>query len=202
MILRGSSTSPFVRKVLFVARKLGLDGRIQLEMADTNDEKDSLRDQNPLGKIPAMLLDNGDVLYDSRVIVAYLQSLAKSQGVESPFVENEETRWVEQTRMALVDGIMDAAVLYVCEKRFHEPEQVSDYWLTLQKGKMTRGLDTMAANLPPAQGDHLVAIALACALEYLDFRKQVDWRANWPALVEWLSAFNENEPTFAEYAIS
>lgn len=75
-VLRSSPASPFGRKVKIAAAVLGLSGEITVEMTDTTDPNDSIRKQNPLGKIPALVLDDGKVLYDSRVIVEYLDHLA------------------------------------------------------------------------------------------------------------------------------
>ena len=79
MILRSSPPSPFGRKVKIAASVLGLSDRITVEVADTNDAGDSLRDQNPLGKIPVLILENGDTIYDSRVIAEYLDDMAGGQ---------------------------------------------------------------------------------------------------------------------------
>src|ERR1700758_601087 len=105
MILRSALASPFVRKVRCAAAFLGLEGDIKLEPADTADPSDSVRRQNPLGKIPALILDDGTVLYDSRVILEYLDHRAGGGRI----VPAGPARFDALPRQALADGIMDAA---------------------------------------------------------------------------------------------
>jgi len=112
MILRSASASPFVRKVRIAAAILGLDRGIEIVAADTVDPNDTVRQQNPLGKIPALVLDDGAVLYDSRVIVEYLDHLAGG-GRVIPTESN--ARFAALRMQALADGIMDASVLLVYE---------------------------------------------------------------------------------------
>jgi glutathione S-transferase len=111
LVLRSSPASPFGRKVKLSASILGLSDRIQIVDADTLNPEDSIRQQNPLGKIPALLLENGDVLYDSRVIVDYLDHLAGGAGI----IPNGPERFTALRDQALADGIMDAALLQVYE---------------------------------------------------------------------------------------
>ena len=108
MILRSSPASPFGRKVKIAAHVLGLMDRIEIIVADTLNPEDSLRTRNPLGKIPALTLDDGATLYDSRVIVDYLDHLAGG-GKIIPAAGKE--RFEVLTLQALADGVMDAALL-------------------------------------------------------------------------------------------
>ena len=117
-ILRSASASPFVRKVRIAAAICGLDDRIKIEVADTTDPTDSLRRQNPLGKIPALILEDGTVLYDSAVIVDFLDAEAGG-GVIIP---KGSERFRVLTMQALADGMKEAAVLKVYEGRFRAPE--------------------------------------------------------------------------------
>jgi len=196
-VLRSTVTSPFGRKVRMAAGVLGLSDRIALDPANTLDEADSLRQQNPLGKMPCLLLADGPALYDSRVIIEFLQETAGStqliplRGVE---------RYRALTRAALADGIADAALLIVYEGRFREPQQFSERWLAHQRGKVLRGLAEFE-RAPPVLGlTDIVAIGLSCALGYLDWRKPVEWRTAHPNLATWLDAFAAREPMFAATA--
>jgi len=193
MQLRSSPASPFGRKVKIAAHFLGLMDRITVVPADTTDPTDSLRRQAPLGKIPALILDDGTALYDSRVIVEYLDHLAGG-GLLFPA---GAARFEVLTRQALADGLMDAALLQVYEGRFRPPEQHSGKWLEVQAGKVARALaafENRAGAFDPALD--VGAIALACALGYLDLRFAGKWREGHPRLVAWLAAFEEKVPAF------
>jgi glutathione S-transferase len=106
----------------------------------------------------------------------------------------ERYRMLTQARLA--DGIMDASILVVYETRFRPDLPHSPRWLEHQRGKIRRGLAAFEAAPPnPAKTD-VVSIGLSCALGYLDWRKQIDWRSTYPALVDWLKKFSEHEPAF------
>ena len=143
LVLRSSSASPFGRKVKLTASILGLSDRIQIVDADTLNPEDSIRQQNPLGKIPALILENGDVLYDSRVIVDYLDHLAGGGGV----IPNGAGRFSALRDQALADGIMDAALLQVYEGRFRPEDRHEPKWVSHQADKVRRGLDHAEAHL-------------------------------------------------------
>lgn len=195
MKLRSSAPSPFGRKVKIAAVLCGI--HLDVEQADTNNPADSLRQQNPLGKIPVLLRDEGGPLYDSRVILEYLDTAAGG-GVILP--KSGEPRFAALTTQALADGLMDAALLQVYEARFRPAEIRSDTWLDHQAGKVTRALALFEA-APPQRAEVTAAadvgeIALACALGYLDLRFAGSWRADHPALVAWLDAFAARVPAF------
>ncbi len=193
MILRSAPASPFGRKVKIAADLLGLHDEIEVVFADTNDPKDSLRAQNPLGKIPVLILADGTKLYDSRVIVEYLDARA---GGYRLIPAEPAARWRVLTEAALADGINDAALLQVYEKRFRPPELWSQAWMDRQAEKITRGLAAFAA-APPSGARDIAHIGLACALGYLDLRFAGAWRGEHPALVAWLDAFAADVPAFA-----
>jgi glutathione S-transferase len=198
LVLRSSPASPFGRKIRIAAAILGLAERIEIVVADTNDPQDSLRRQNPLGKIPTLLLEDGSALYDSRVIVEYLDFLAGG-GRIIPAAPGP--RFNALTRQALADGIMDAALLQVYETRFRDPGQYVAKWLDHQAAKVERSLADLEAALPADAGD-VGAIALACALGYLDLRFAGRWRAAHPRLVAWLDAFARGVPAFEETRVA
>ena len=173
---------------------LGLVPDIVVVPADTLDESDTLRDQNPLGKMPCLLLPDGTALFDSRVIIDYLQHFA---GSEQFCPAQGELRYRLLTRATLADGIADAALLMVYEGRFREPGSHSERWLAHQAGKIRRALAAFERDLPDAETTDIVSISLACALGYLDWRKPVAWRPDFPRLVAWLDAFAAREPAYA-----
>ncbi|HVZ54444.1 MAG TPA: glutathione S-transferase N-terminal domain-containing protein, partial [Pseudolabrys sp.] len=110
MILRSSPSSPFVRKVRIGMSVLGLDDRIEVRPVDLNDPADSLRAQNPLGKIPALIEEDGTAYYDSRVILDYLDHLAGGGRIVP---REPKARFAALRLQALCDGILDASVLVV-----------------------------------------------------------------------------------------
>ena len=190
-VLRSTLTSPFGRKVRMTIDVLGLTDRISIVPADTLDENDTLRRQNPLGKLPCLLLADGSALYDSAVIVEFLQETA---GTDRLLPLRGLARYKALTLATLADGITDAALLMVYEGRFRDPSAHSQRWLAHQRGKIERALGAFEAAPPEPRQTDIVTIALACALGYLDWRKPVDWRPDHPRLVQWLEAFARHEP--------
>jgi glutathione S-transferase len=195
LVLRSSASSPYGRKVKIAMLLLGLKDRIEIVTADTLDPADSLRMQNPLGKIPALILEDGTALFDSRVIVDYLDHLAGGGRI----IPAGPARFQVLRQQALADGIIDAAILRVYEGRFRPPEKHEQRWLDHQTGKVERALASIEAEPLPAitSSPDLGVIALACALGYLDFRAP-DWRGGHPALATWVDDFEKAVPAFAE----
>jgi glutathione S-transferase len=192
--LRNAAASPFGRKVRIAAAICGLEGQIETVVADTTDPNDPLRRQNPLGKIPALILEDGSVLYDSRVIVEFLD-LEAGGGIVIP---SGKDRIPVLTMQALADGVMDASLLQIYEVRFRTPETYNQRWLDSHRGKVERGLATFDARPPVlAARPHVGQIALACALGYLDLRFEGRWRTAYPRLVAWLDEFAAAAPSFA-----
>ena len=190
MLLRSTLTSPYGRKVLMAADHLDLP--LTIAPVDTMDPHDVIREDNPLGKMPVLVLDDGRRLYDSPVILEYLDHLG---GVGSLIPRDVNERFDCLTLQALADGMLDAALLILYEERRpcdrqHEP------WIDRQRQKIVRGLKCLEAG--PPVGSHVTvgSITVACMLSYLDRRKAVDWRAGCPALVRWLGDFAESTPSF------
>lgn len=193
MRLRFAPASPFVRKARIAAAIAGLTDKIQLVPANTMDPDDALLEQNPLGKIPVLILDDGSEIYDSLTICEYLDQQA---GGTSLF-PTDDTRWAALTLHSLANGIMDATLLRVYEGRFRPEEKQHDPWVARQKAKIDRGLAQLEANLPDLDSDLTIGhVAVACALGYLDLRFDGTWRSDHPKLVEWLAAFAEKVPAF------
>jgi glutathione S-transferase len=195
LVLRGSPASPFVRKVRIAAVLLGLDRELTLQPADTADPDDSVRRQNPLGKIPALVLEDGTVLFDSRVILEYLDHRAGGGRI---IPSEPGARFAALRLQALADGIMDASILQVYEGRWRPAERHEPKWLEHQAGKVARALAALEA-APPALTSlpDVGQIALACALGYRDFRFEGSWRKEHPRLVAWSEQFAAAVPAFA-----
>lgn len=184
MKLRYSTTSPFVRKVHVAALELGLADRIELVKTNTADPASGLNRDNPLNKVPALALEDGSTLYDSRVICEYLDA----QGKGGLFPPAGPARWTALRRQALADGMMDAAVLRMMETRRAENER-SAAWDARQKLKVTQGLAALEEDHLGPQLD-IGTLSIAIVLDYLDFRfKADDWRAAHPKLAAWHKTF-------------
>jgi glutathione S-transferase len=190
MILRYSAASPYARKIRIAAELLGLSDRIDFVAASTTDPSDTLRQQNPLGKIPTLILEDGGALYDSRVIADYLDHLGGGRLIPAA------PRRFDVLRMqALGDGINDAALLIRYETAMRRPELRDPEAIDLQQGKIDRALAVLSG-APPSGPVDLGQIAVACALGYLDLRFDGAWRAKHPGLVAWLEDFAVKVPAF------
>jgi glutathione S-transferase len=194
MILRSAPPSPFGRKVKVAAAMLGLSDEMNVVITDTVDPNDPLRSDNPLGKIPTLVVEDGLVIYDSRVILEYLDMRAGGGRI---IPKDPMARVRALTLQALADGIMDAGILQIYEGRWRDSAKHEQKWLDHQVGKVSRALDYLEAN-PPALGETMDVghIAVACALGYLDLRFKSEWRASYPKLVKWLEAFSTKVPAF------
>lgn len=191
MILRYSPASPYARKIRIVADLVGLAGQIDVVSASTTDPSDPLRSQNPLGKIPTLILADGSSLYDSRVIAEYLDHLGGGK-----LFPGDTARRFEALRLqALGDGINDAALLMRYETAMRRPELRDQEAIDLQQGKIDRALAALEAT-PPVGDITIGQIAVACALGYLDLRFEGAWRAKYPKLVAWLTDFSARAPAF------
>jgi glutathione S-transferase len=195
MILRSAAASPFVRKVRIASSILGFDGRITLEPADTTNPTDSVRAQNPLGKIPALVLDDGTALFDSSVILDYLDHVAGGGHIVPA---DPKARFAALRLQALADGLMDASILLIYEGRWRDAAKHEPKWVEHQAGKVARALASLEAAPPALDTTPSVGqIALACALGYQDFRFHGTWRKDHPRLVRYLDAFAAAVPAFA-----
>lgn len=180
-------TSPFARKVHMLALAAELPG---LELVKTNPIADeSLRAINPLGKIPA--LKDGDlVLIDSPLICEYIDDKVTAAGRPGFLQKNTPVYYHNQKIHALADGILDAAVATIMEKRRQDAEQ-SAYWLARWRTAITGALAVLEiARLGNPAEAHIGTIAVIAALGYLDFRlPDLNWRAERPDLAQWLAPF-------------
>ena len=185
MKLIGSSSSPYVRKVrIFMAEKK-LDYQYATDNVWAADNQ--IRESNPLGKVPCLIMEGAEALFDSRVIVEYLDTLSPV-GKLIPSVGRERAE--VKTWEALADGVLDAAVLARLEATWdgRTKAQRSQVWIDRQLEKVSASLKAMAKGLgdkPFCSGIHLslADIAVGCALGYLEFRfPQVVWRTDYPNL--------------------
>jgi glutathione S-transferase len=173
----------------------GLEDRIEVVAVDTNPaDTPDINRANPLGKIPALVVEGDAAIFDSHVICEYLDSLAPSPVL---FPRGGVERIRTLTLGALSDGILDAALLLVYEKRFRPEDKWHAPWQARQQGKIDRAIDFLERS-PPAWGTspdygHLT---LASALGYLDFRHEGKWRSGHPGLVAWLDEFASAVPAF------
>jgi glutathione S-transferase len=194
MILRSSPASPFGRKVSIAIDLLGLSREVKTEVADLNDDAEPLRKQNPIGKIPVLILDDGSTLFDSRVILEYLDHRAGGCKI---IPREANARFAALRLQALADGMTDAQILVVYESRYRPPELHVQAWLDRQNGKINRGLAALEANPPGLDAvPNVGQIAVACFLGHRDLRFAGDWRANHPKLVAWLDRFAAQVPAF------
>lgn len=192
--VRTSFGSPFGRKARLAVDILGLGDKIKVESATTQDASDPLRQQNPLGKVPVLVLDDGSAVYDSPVILEYLDHLA---GGGKIVPRDPKAKFAALQLQALADGILDASILVVYEGRYRAAEKHEQKWLDLQNGKVQRGLAALEAAPPGLDSPPNVGqITLACALAYRDFRFPGTWRNEHPKLVAWLESFAARVPAF------
>lgn len=191
MKLLFAPTSPFVRKVMVCAHLTGQAGRIErLDSAAHPVKRDPrIAAHNPLAKVPTLLLDDGSVLYDSRVICEYL---AGAPGGEAIFPAAGPARWTALTRQALGDGLLDAALLARYEFTARPAEHQWPAWRDALLTKVDACLEAIEAIAPGLATDtpSIGEIAIGCGLGYLDFRfPELDWRARHPAAARWDEAF-------------
>ena len=196
--LLGSLTSPYVRKVRIVMAEKRIEYQFELDDVWAPDTR--IQDANPLGKVPCLIMEDGGAVFDSRVIVEYLDSATPVAKLIPP---SGRERAEVRTWEALADGIVDAAILARLETTQRPPEKQSSQWIDRQMGKVKAGIAAMSRGL----GDKawcnghaytLADIAVGCALGYIDFRfGSIDWRGQYPNLArlyEKLAA----RPSFAE----
>lgn len=185
MKLIGSIASPYVRKVRIVMAEKKLDFELVLEdvwAADT-----TIQQCNPLGKVPCLLTEDGDAMFDSRVIVEYLDTLTP---VCKLIPQTSRERAEVKTWEALADGIADAGILVRLEKTQRPAEQQSAQWMARQMGKVDAGLKAMSAGLAEraycAGATYSLAdVAVGCTLGWLAFRfPEITWRSDYPNLAK------------------
>ena len=198
MKLLGSGPSPYTRKVRIVLAEKKID--CEFETVDVAPADNPVNASNPLGKVPTLLLDDGTALFDSRVIVEFLDNVSP---IARLIPEDNRERVAVRRWEALADGSLDAGLLIRYESLRPKKEQ-SRTWTDKQTGKLKRGLAMIAAELgerPWCHGDRysLADIAVGCCLGWLDFRKPggVDWHKEYPGLARHYQKLMER-PAFAD----
>ncbi len=200
MKLIGSTTSPYVRKVRIVMAEKKLDYQFVLDNVWSADTK--IAASNPLGKVPCLIMEGAEAVFDSRVIVEYLDTLSPvGKLIPSTGRERAEVKTWE----ALADGLLDAAILVRLENTFEgrTEGQRSQAWIDRQMGKIHASLKAMSQGLgdkPFCSGIHLSLsdIAVGCALCWLEFRfPEIGWRADYPNLAKLMDKLAQR-PSFSD----
>ena len=200
MKLIGSTTSPYVRKVRIVMAEKKLDYQFVLDNVWSADTK--IAASNPLGKVPCLVMEGAEAVFDSRVIVEYLDTLSPvGKLIPSTGRERAEVKTWE----ALADGLLDAAILVRLENTFEgrTEGQRSQAWIDRQMGKIHASLKAMSQGLgdkPFCSGIHLSLsdIAVGCALGWLEFRfPEIGWRADYPNLAKLMDKLAQR-PSFSD----
>ncbi|WP_394198863.1 glutathione S-transferase [Litoreibacter albidus] len=198
MKLFSSPTSPYVRKVLVILRETGQLADVELAAAGGTPLNPGTmpRDLNPLGKIPALALDDGQPLYDSRVICRFFNERANGD-----LYGSGDATWQLQTLEATADGILDAAILMVYEARVRPDDKQFADWIEGQWRKVNTALDALEASwMDTLSGDalNIGQIAVGCALAYIDFRHaDRNWREGRPNLAAWEAEFAKRDSMLA-----
>lgn len=181
-----ASASPYSAKVRMAAHYAGIP--VEGVAVDANAEPEALVSANPLGKIPTLITDDGKTVFDSRVITQYLNRVSGNK----LFPRNAEKRLDAERLEALADGIADALLAHVYERRFHPQEKIHEPWLERQWRKVTRALDFIEIAPPRITTKLNVGhIALAATLGYLNLRFEGQWEKGRPKLKRWLKRFEE-----------
>jgi glutathione S-transferase len=198
MKLLGSHASPYVRKVRVVMAEKKLDYEFVLEDVWASDTK--IQQSNPLGKVPCLIMEDGGAMFDSRVVVEYLDTLSPVGKLVPP---NGRERAEVKCWEALADGVADAAILVRLEKTKRPESQQSPEWIKRQMDKVHAGLKAMSAGLkdkPYCAGTHysLADVAVGCTLDWLTFRfPEIKWRDDYPNLGKLFDKLSER-PSFKE----
>ncbi|SNB52164.1 Glutathione S-transferase [Arboricoccus pini] len=197
MKLHTSVTSPFGRKVKVVAIELGLFDRLELlqEQLTPVQANERVNAANPLGKIPVLVTDEGQAIYDSVVIAEYLDDMA---GGHRLFPAAGAERYAALTLQALGDGIMDAAIGVRYELSLRPEQYRWQPWIDGLMAKVTRALATAAAVERQPLPLDIGKITLGCALAFLEFRfPELTWRQDHPSLASFMDELAER-PSFAK----
>ena len=193
MKLRYNPMSPYVRKCAVLIEEVGIGDRIERVSTHPWAEFTDIHTVNPLGKVPALVREDGVVLYDSAVICEYLDSL---HGGPRMFPASGEARWTAIRRQTLGEGIVDAGGDALRERRRVERER-SPGWIARQMAAVDRGLDALEKEAPAFAGIDIGLISIGVGLGFMDFRHpDHDWRTPRPELARWFAEVSER-PSFA-----
>ncbi len=184
-----SVPSPYARKARVTLIEARLEGQVETEAIDPWADPPGFRDDNPLGKVPTLIRDDGPPLFQSNAVCEYLDAIA---GAHLYPAEGAE-RWTALRQLALADGILDASVTVRMELIFHEPDQLSQKLVERQELSVAKAIAALESEADALNGPVTIGqIAVACALAYRDFRfADVDWRSESPKLSDWFAGFTE-----------
>ncbi len=199
MILHWSPRSPFVRKVLVCAKELGVDERLTLvrTVASAKKPHDALMLDNPLSKIPTLVLEDGTSLMDSVVICEYLNDLVKGD----LFAQDAPRKWKLLRWHAVANGLMDVLILWRHERERIAPD--ADLLAAYDK-KFKATLAFFNAEVPALslEGVNIATITIACTLGYLDYRYiDTAWRDSYIALAQWFKAWEARPSMISTRAV-
>ena len=198
MTLFYSPTSPFVRKVMVLLHETEQLAKVALQEVQLSPTSPSpeVNAANPAGQIPALRLADGSLLFDSRVILEYLD---QQHGGQALLPASGSARWNCLTLCALADALLDAAVLVRYESFLRPADKRWDAWISGQQGKIERALAHFEAVASRLSGHFdLAAISLACALGYIDLRQpDLAWRQRYPQLAAWYAAVSQRPALLA-----
>lgn len=191
MKLRWSPTSPYVRKVVMVAIECGLEDSIEKQETNAWSPETDLPQDNPLGKVPALILKDGTALFDSPVIAEYLDSLHDGHRLFPPA---GPARWTALRLQALADGVCDAAILRRLEANRPDGEK-SPNWMERQRRAVARALDVLEGEAEGLGSELTIGtLSVLVALGYLDFRFGYEnWREGRPKLAQWFTAMSDRD---------
>lgn len=197
MKLLSSPTSPFVRKVRILIREKGATDRVEELVVSALSDPAELHAANPLGKVPALILDDGTTIFNSPLICQYLDEELGGHKLLPPF---GKPYWTDMRLQTIGDGMSEAAVSLTFEKNRPEGER-SAMWMGRWERAITRSLDLLNGEAADMTGEpSLGRMAVACALGYLDFRHGgLNWRDGRPALAAFYERIS-SRPAFVETA--
>ncbi|MEK9831036.1 MAG: glutathione S-transferase [Rhodospirillaceae bacterium] len=182
-----SDASPYARKARVAAIECGADSRLEFEAILPWEDPAGYRDINPVGKVPALIRDDGPPLYQSNLVCEYLDM----QGTTRIYPDPGPARWTALRQIAAADGILDASVAERMEMMFHE-DAASEKFIARQELSVEMALDQLQAEAGDLEGPVTIGqVAVACALGYRDFRfADSDWRGARPELAAWFETFS------------
>lgn len=202
MKLFTSSISPFARKCIISAKHLGIFDQIELVKSIVHpvERNDSIIAKNPLGQIPTLILDNGNAIYDSRVICEYLNELA--QGNLFGTNQSEPNRWDILTEQSLADGMTDAAILVRYEQGIRPATYQWEEWVNGQLDKIHKGFAAFDEKARESLDRlDIGTISLICALDYISFRlTDLEWQNEYKNLAKWRIEFTQQFDVIASTA--
>lgn len=189
MKLRFSPLSPYVRKVSVTLVETDLEDRVEKILTNVWNPETDIADDNPLGKVPALILDDGQVLYDSHVICEYLDSLHDGDKL---FPVSGPARWKALRLHALGDGMTDAGIANLLESRRPGEFQYGK-WMERQSAAISRAMDALENDLENLDAGFAIGqVTVACSLGWLDFRfPDLGWRGERPGLADWFDVVSE-----------